>query len=263
MVNLHTLKIEIPKIINLAKSIEGHLSHNEMEFLAINAAIEYPDGYVLEIGSYKGKSTVILAKAAELAGDDFVIAVDPLTHESLEAHDLQGNADENIFQHDFFKNVRTFDVQKRVQFHQQYSYDFIKTFSGKIRFLWVDGDHSYEGVKRDIELFTPFLADYAIVAMHDVLHNLDGPIRCFAEEILQSPFYFNVGLCGSIGWGVYHSNQEHNANYEDKKQKLLKKINKLIPYALHHPELKGWTNLRYKFHRAMVPHGRIRLEEWI
>jgi hypothetical protein len=227
----------------------------------VNAAVPTAQGSVLEIGSFKGKSTVIIAKAAALIGDDPVIAVDPLTHDSLEAHDIHGNADADVFQHDFFKNLESYGVKDRVEFHQQFSFDMVKTFEGTIRFLWVDGDHSYVGVKRDIALFTPFLADGAIVAMHDVLHNLDGPIRCFAEDILQSSNFGRAGVCGSIGWGQYHKDINHIKKYETEKQILLKKINKLIPYALNHPELKGWTKLWYKIQRAMVPHGRIKLEE--
>lgn len=263
MAKLETLQSEIPNIVTIGKQIEGHLSQAEMEFLAIHAAVKSADGSVLEIGSYKGKSTVILAKGASLAGDDFVIAVDPLTHDSLEAHDIYGNADANEFQHDFFKNLDAYGVRDWVQFHQQFSFDMVNSFEGKIRFLWVDGDHSYEGVKRDIELFTPYLADGAIVAMHDVLHNLDGPIRCFAEDILQSPKFGKAGVCGSIGWGQYHSDPNYNANHEASKQLLLKKINKLIPFALEHPKLKGLVKLYYKIQRATVPNGRILLEDWV
>lgn len=263
MVNPTTLKTEIPKIIELAKQIEGHLSDAEMEFLAVNAAVPTAEGCVLEIGSFKGKSTVILAKAASLASENSVVAVDPLTHDSLEAHDIHGTADADVFQHDFFTNLETYGVKDRVQFHQQFSYDMVETFDGTIRFLWVDGDHSYEGVKRDIALFTPFLADGAIVAMHDVLHNMDGPIRCFAEDILQSPHFGRAGVCGSIGWGQYHKDVTHTKAYETEKQILHKKINKLIPYALNHPELKGLTKVWYKIQRAMVPHGRIKLDEYI
>lgn len=253
---------KIKSIVALSKELEGHLSQAEMEFLAINAAVPASDGVILEIGSFKGKSTCILAKASELAGDPYIIAVDPLTHESLEAHDLKGAADENQFQHDFFKNLKVQHVEHRVQFHQQYSYHFVESFSGKIRFLWVDGDHSYSGVKQDIKMFTPFLADGAIVAMHDVLHNLDGPIRCFAEDILQSPHFGAAGLCGSIGWGRYHSELECIQKFETDKKTLHHKINQLIPYSLHQPNFKGWTKLRYKWQRAMIPHGKITIEGW-
>ena len=38
----------------------------------------------------------------------------------------------------------------------------------KIDFLFIDGDHSYEGVKRDYENYQSLLNDLAIVAFHDI-----------------------------------------------------------------------------------------------
>lgn len=39
----------------------------------------------------------------------------------------------------------------------------------KIDFLFIDGDHTYEGVKGDFEIYKQFLADDAIVGFHDVI----------------------------------------------------------------------------------------------
>lgn len=36
-----------------------------------------------------------------------------------------------------------------------------------VHFIWVDGDHSYEGVKGDIEAWLPKLTPKAIIAFHD------------------------------------------------------------------------------------------------
>lgn len=37
-----------------------------------------------------------------------------------------------------------------------------------IRFLFIDADHSYEGVKKDFDLFAPFLVKGGILALHDI-----------------------------------------------------------------------------------------------
>jgi predicted O-methyltransferase YrrM len=59
--------------------VEGYLAPNEMRFLALIAACPTAEGEILEIGSFKGKSTIILAKAAAFASDAVVNAVDPMT----------------------------------------------------------------------------------------------------------------------------------------------------------------------------------------
>ena len=41
-------------------------------------------------------------------------------------------------------------------------------FKRKYGYIYLDGDHSYEGVKRDFELFRPHLAEGGILTMHDI-----------------------------------------------------------------------------------------------
>ncbi|MFB6189018.1 MAG: class I SAM-dependent methyltransferase [Halapricum sp.] len=38
----------------------------------------------------------------------------------------------------------------------------------QIDFLFVDGDHSYEGLRRDLELFTPLVGDDGVIGLHDI-----------------------------------------------------------------------------------------------
>ena len=73
-------------------------------------------------------------------------------------------------------------VENVVEFHRQRSSELAGKWdaSRKIRLLWIDGDHTYTGAKLDLDLLRPFLANGAIVAMHDVLHSHDGPVRVFA-----------------------------------------------------------------------------------
>ncbi len=37
-----------------------------------------------------------------------------------------------------------------------------------IDFLFIDGDHSYEGVKADYEIYYPYVAKYGLIAFHDI-----------------------------------------------------------------------------------------------
>jgi cephalosporin hydroxylase len=51
----------------------------------------------------------------------------------------------------------------------------------KIDLLMIDGDHTYEGVKRDFELYSPFVRAGGLIVFHDVLKNqLDS--RCGVDR---------------------------------------------------------------------------------
>ena len=58
----------------------------------------------------------------------------------------------------------------------------------KADFLFIDGDHSYHGVKMDFEMFSPLVKDGGLIAFHDVvLHpaNTGCEVSKFWEEIKE------------------------------------------------------------------------------
>jgi predicted O-methyltransferase YrrM len=58
----------------------------------------------------------------------------------------------------------------------------------KLDFLFIDGDHSYEGVKKDFEMYSPLLKKNGMVAFHDIVpHPLNSgcEVSEFWNEIKQ------------------------------------------------------------------------------
>lgn len=55
----------------------------------------------------------------------------------------------------------------------------------KLDFLFVDGDHSYEGVRRDFEMYSPLVRKGGIIAFHDIVPgppgNVGGVPRFWSE----------------------------------------------------------------------------------
>jgi cephalosporin hydroxylase len=45
-----------------------------------------------------------------------------------------------------------------------------------IEFLFIDGDHSFEGVSRDFELYAPLVAPGGMIALHDIVEHPDYPV---------------------------------------------------------------------------------------
>jgi predicted O-methyltransferase YrrM len=39
----------------------------------------------------------------------------------------------------------------------------------KLDFLFIDGDHSYKGVKKDFEMYSPLVRKGGIIAFHDII----------------------------------------------------------------------------------------------
>jgi cephalosporin hydroxylase len=59
--------------------------------------------------------------------------------------------------------------------HDQVSLERVKSiFTGPIDFIFIDGDHHYEGVKQDFEMYSPLVRKGGLVGFHDTIYG-DGP----------------------------------------------------------------------------------------
>lgn len=241
------------------ETVEGYLAPNEMRFLALMAACPTTAGEILEIGSFKGKSTIILAKSALLSGPAIINAVDPMTAPSETDPDLRGQP--SSFE-DFTRNIADHDVSDAIRFHKTFSYELAKMWETSLRLLWIDGDHTYAGTKLDFDGFAPHLADKGIVAIHDTLHEFEGGARVFLESVLRSPNFGACGFCGSIAWAQFHTNAHDADGYRDHKRVLATKLERLLPF-LTRGNLRGFEKKKYKVFRWFIPHGPVDPEKWL
>jgi predicted O-methyltransferase YrrM len=72
--------------------------------------------------------------------------------------------------------------------HEQKTLDKIKSaLAGRpVDFLFIDGDHTYEGVKKDFEMYSPLVRKNGIIALHDIVlqpPETGGGVNRFWEEI--------------------------------------------------------------------------------
>jgi predicted O-methyltransferase YrrM len=240
------------------RAAPGFLTEREARFLALMAACSPARGVILEIGSFKGKSTVGLASIAVRYGSGPVVTVDPHTAPSVtDPHPGAAGSSWDDFQ----ASLRNARVASGVEAHRAFSRDLARGWNRPIRCLWVDGDHTYAGAKEDIDLFRRHLAPGAIVAMHDVLHTFEGPVRVFAEELLASDDFGPAGLCGSIGWAQYRP--ADGSRWSSARRALARKIRRLIGFVRGGREPRGMAKLRYKLWRSLVPHAAVDAAAWV
>lgn len=138
-------------------------------------------GQVVEVGSYCGRSTVILGSAVQKAHSGTrVLAVDP--HEGGLSIPKSGNSHVSPTLSKFRETIKGAGLQSVVQEVLKKSSD-VKV-SGPIAVLFIDGLHDYENVSKDYEHFAPHLVDEAVVMFHDY-GNPDFPdVARFVESLL-------------------------------------------------------------------------------
>lgn len=234
----------------------GYLTTNEASFLAIMAACTPGDGVILEIGSFMGKSTIILCQAEEAAtGRSTVVAVDPLILDvaANEIHEKALEAKE-----DLYSNLDRAGVRHLVEFHEMTSQKLAPTWDRPIRVLWIDGDHSFEGATSDFELFWQHVVPGGVIAFHDVMHC--APVtKVFADRVLRSDVFDRAGVVGSIGWARRRPEGEPDRFGADR-QRLADGLDR------HRKAKEKGTNpvgkRIAKLQRWRVPHGAMTAEAY-
>lgn len=243
--------------LELSRGVPGFLGENEAKFLALLAACAPAQGAIVEVGSYQGKSTVLLASVAAHYGLGRVVAIDPHTAPSVTDPKV---APGSSTLEEFLRALRSSQLEEHVEVHHAFSRDVAKAWNRPIRLLWIDGDHTYAGAKEDFDLFSPFLSNGAIVAMHDALHAYEGPIRVFVEQILRSDRFGPAGFVQSLAWGQFRP--VDGAAFRDLRERLDQRATPLLPFLEDSRPPRGLTKIRYKLARSRVPRAAMSAAEW-
>lgn len=167
--------------------IQGMISSEAAELLYGIAVVQDIEGDILEIGSWQGKSTSYLARAVVDSRNGHVFAVDHFMgnagKENIYFVDGEGSA---TLRAQFELNMHTLNLHDYVTLHPCHSEKAYPSLADKIlRLLFVDGDHTYEGVKKDIDLFCPLVRTGGIVIFDDFDNTSPGVVLA-AEQWVKT-----------------------------------------------------------------------------
>jgi predicted O-methyltransferase YrrM len=185
---------DIEEVRRTASAVEGWLSDDQGQELHAAAAAAKGRGVIVEIGSWKGRSTIWLASGAFRAGQR-VFAIDPHagSHEDPSASTFDA----------FRTNLERTGLAGQVEVMVMTSADAARKVEGPVELLFVDGDHTLEGASRDADLWLPRVLPGGVVMFHDVATSgYAGPRRIFQQRICWSPEFHRVRSVGSMGIAV-------------------------------------------------------------
>jgi predicted O-methyltransferase YrrM len=184
-------------VLRQVRDIEGWLLDDEIDLLlavCARAVRELPDCAVVEVGSYCGRSTVVLATAvADAHTEGRVFAIDP--HEGELGPPAPGAAAPAPTLERFNANVAAAGLQDHVATLQQRSYEV--SWDEPIGLLLIDGMHDRENVERDFRHFEPWLHPRGYVAFHDYAHYYPDVVA-FVDELLAGGAYTMVDRADSL-----------------------------------------------------------------
>ncbi len=87
----------------------------------------------------------------------------------------------DLIKNEYLTNTRYWD---NILLWEDYSYNVVDEFEdNSIDFIYIDGNHSYEDTKKDIELYLPKVKPNGYIAGHDYMEHFQGCIDAVKETV--------------------------------------------------------------------------------
>lgn len=173
----------------------------DSEILSLMALVrELQPRSILEIGTYNGGTLLLFARLAAL--DAKIVSVDlpggafgggyPFWRGPLYRRFAKPSQEVVLIRGDSH-TAETRERVARIFGHES------------IDFLFIDGDHTYEGAKKDYQLYSPFVREGGLIALHDVNESTDSDTQVCrlwteikktrpTEEFIAGPRDFGIGV---------------------------------------------------------------------
>ncbi|MBP2660101.1 MAG: SAM-dependent methyltransferase [Firmicutes bacterium] len=168
----------IYELLSIVEGIEGWLSPCEqIALLHLPSMVDHLSGSIVEIGSYKGKSTTALALGSSLLSTKKrpIYAIDPFV----------------VPPYDFFEdNIKKHGLGEFVIPIKKHSFEAYDDCPESISAIFIDGDHEYASIKHDIIHYVPRVLVGGLIAFHDYSEYWPGVIKAVNELCKKNEFEF-------------------------------------------------------------------------
>lgn len=131
---------------------------------------------MVEIGSYAGETAAFVAETlAEAGHDNPVLSIDPFERVSGSRLNPKGKYRR------YMRTMRSRGLQDRCHALVAYSHEAAVAVPDRIGLLIIDGNHEYESVARDLELYAPKVLPGGFIFLDDHTDTYPGVVTATAE----------------------------------------------------------------------------------
>jgi hypothetical protein len=175
---------------DLLKGVEGWLPLPEARLLCDLAEAAPAD--IVEIGCYRGRSTIALCLGAVQSGR-LVYSVDPHRPATGFYGGRFGPVDREVY----YRNMLASGMAQRAALINLTSEKAGRSWHDPIGLLFIDGDHRYEAVRRDTDIWAPHVVAGGVVVFDDAGASEGGPARVIAE-LVGGGGYISNSVVGKV-----------------------------------------------------------------
>jgi predicted O-methyltransferase YrrM len=167
-----------------ADGVEGWLSDDQARRLYDLAHALSAPATIVEIGSYRGRSAIVLAHAA--ADGVEVVAIDPHAGNDRGPQQIEGTSSEGEADHEaFLANLERAGVAERVRHVRRPSQDAFGEVAGQVQLLYVDGAHRYGPARDDIARWGERVAPGGMLLIHDSFSSVGVTLALLRELVFS------------------------------------------------------------------------------
>lgn len=188
--------MDFEEALAAVEGVEGWLSDDQARRLYDAARVLQAPGLIVEIGSYRGRSAVVLGRAA--ADGVEVVAIDPHAGNDRGPRQIQGTRAEGEGDHEaFLQNLESGGVAGRVRHVRLPSQDALDAVEGEIDVLYVDGAHRYRPARDDIARWGARVRVGGRLLIHDSFSSI-GVTLAICRLLVASGEFTYVGRSRSL-----------------------------------------------------------------
>jgi predicted O-methyltransferase YrrM len=180
----------------LVQEVGGWLTSGQARRLWERARRVQPPRSIVEIGSFQGKSTIILGSAAPPAVP--VVAIDPHAGTDRGPDEIRGYEAEGADDHErFLANLARAGLSDRVRHLRLRSAEAVRSVPGEIGLLYIDGAHRFQPALSDIKTWGDKVPHGGTMLIHDNFSAV-GVTLATGRHLFFSKRWHYVGRSGSM-----------------------------------------------------------------
>jgi predicted O-methyltransferase YrrM len=178
------------------EGVEGWFSPEQVARLVERAAAVPPSGRIVEIGSFRGRSMIAIARSAPEGTE--IVAIDPHAGNDRGPQEIEGFEDEAAIDSKvFLTNLERAGVRDRVTYVRKFSHDALDDVPGPIDLLHIDGAHRFGPARDDIRRWGARVAPGGSMLIHDAFSSV-GVTAAIAAELVVTGGWRYAGRSRSL-----------------------------------------------------------------
>jgi hypothetical protein len=176
--------------------VDGWFSPDQVDRVATAAATVPSGGRIVEIGSFRGRSTIAIARSA--ADGVEIVAIDPHAGNDRGPQEIEGFEEEAAQDHEvFLANLTKADVAERVRHVRRFSHEAHGEVGAPIDVLHIDGAHRFGPARDDIRTWGARVVPGGSMLIHDSFSSV-GVTLALAASLLLSGRWRYMGRSRSL-----------------------------------------------------------------